>query len=903
MGSAPRGAFKPLDKPVGAVILTGMTPPLCRLAPVLAAFALGSPLSFAAEISPRPEMRFYPGKTRLLLPLPAGDTAHAQTTRSWQLQRSSDLKSWVNEGAPVVAVPGAEIGLAGWDVAGGGDTGYYRWIVTDTPAFLGSGGAQVFGYGSVFAARLAENRTVTPENFPARFPNGGGSDGISFDPATASFWTEWNTDPAVWNAALPGGSTDRRLFDFRPDTAELNLLNKNGFVVSERRGSTSFTDLYYQIWTDDLPVYVSSDSLFHAWHRTWITMLEELEELALRSRLITLMNGLSTRVSSYTPTSALSQAKTDALGYIATVRSLNSYVGTGTAPSTSTAAGLAVQATGSSLLSLFGKDRTVDWTQFAPRAHYTNSETLKSYFRSMMWLGRMDFQVESASTRDLGAAVVLTLALKDGGLMGKWSEIDQVLTTFAGRADSLTPPQLLEILEAEGLGSIAAFDTPAKLTNLALRIEAGQAGVQQITSHPILAPFEERRLVLPRSFALFGQKFTPESWALTNFVFDRIWRENPDPNGAPLVRVRRRLPSALDVSFAVFGNDTPADLLRQRMRMAGGVGFRDGHDFSRELVSLRETLDGAGPDAWSGSLYLRVVEAIRSLSSPLAPTVPEAMRTSAWRWKNVHTQLAAWTELRHDNLLYAKQSYTPPVLCFYPAGYVEPRPAFYVAMKRVADFAKEALAPLALSGTVNVRPTNNYPSGQPYDLAQRKTDWMNHLGDMSATLDKLRIMAEAEVATQPFSDEQLTFMRSMVQATGEPYIANSRTYSGWYPKLYLKSVFASSSDPNPADTWDPLVADIHTDSASPVDGDPGAVLYNATGNVGLMLVAVDANGDRRIHGGPVFTYHEFTRPVEEARQTDEAWKATVRARQQPPHPEWTTPFLVPGPITIPSGVY
>ena len=40
--------------------------------------------------------------------------------------------------------------------------------------------------------------------------------------------------------------------------------------------------------------------------------------------------------------------------------------------------------------------------------------------------------------------------------------------------------------------------------------------------------------------------------------------------------------------------------------------------------------------------------------------------------------------------------------------------------------------------------------------------------------------------------------------------------------------------------WDPLVTDVHTDGPDQIfTGDPGAVLYNATGNAALMRVAVD----------------------------------------------------------------
>ena len=753
--------------------------------------------------------------------------------------------------------------------------------------------------------QLSWNTNLTPTNFGILYPASPALPGVSFDVATAEYYPEWNADPAVWNAALPAGSTDQRLSDFRLDASSQQKLLTHGFVVSEARGSTSFTDLYYRIWTDDLPVFVTSDSILHAWHRTWITMLEEIEELALRSRLVTLVAGLRSHVGGVTVLPALTNSKSDVQSFLATADTLDAYLGS--APPTLSGFALkAVNASGASEESMFGSTRDVDWTQFGPRSHYTNSETLKSYFRSMKWLSTIDFRIDEKagdqSLRQLGAAVVLTLTLRDAGLMDEWEEMDRIITPFVGRADSMTPPQLLEILQSENLGSLSAFTSTAVLTNLIARIQTGQAGVQDILAHPIPAPVGEQKLVLPRSFTFFSQRFTPESWAMGRMVFDNIWRENSDPAGAPMVRVLRRLPSALDINFAVMGNNTPAGLVAQRMMSSTGVLYRDGHDFSRELVSVREIMDSQPASAWGGTLYLHQLAALRTLSEPMHFTVPEALRTEAWKWKTVQTQLAGWTELRHDFLLYAKQSYTPPVLCFYPAGYVEPRPAFYAAMKQLVDFASATLAALPMSGTFAGRPVPaQQGSPVPVDLATRKSQWLAQFGSMSTSLQSLAEIAQSEVSLVPFSPAQTTFIQGLVQSTFETYVPGNRTYSGWYPKLYLKSVFAGNFDYHPSEMWDPLVTDVHTDAPDPVlTGDPGAVLYNATGNAALMLVAIDINGQRCLHGGPAFTYYEFTTAYGQTRLTDSAWQTQVRAQAQPAHPEWTTSWLTPGPITVPA---
>jgi hypothetical protein len=57
-----------------------------------------------------------------------------------------------------------------------------------------------------------------------------------------------------------------------------------------------------------------------------------------------------------------------------------------------------------------------------------------------------------------------------------------------------------------------------------------------------------------------------------------------------------------------------------------------------------------------------------------------------------HTQLASWAELRHDTVLYAKQSYTTSLGCSYPDAYVEPCPEFFRALGDFAKKGKEAAA-------------------------------------------------------------------------------------------------------------------------------------------------------------------------------------------------------------------
>src|SRR5690606_2405113 len=96
---------------------------------------------------------------------------------------------------------------------------------------------------------------------------------------------------------------------------------------------------------------------------------------------------------------------------------------------------------------------------------------------------------------------------------------------------------------------------------------------------------------------------------------------------------------------------------------------------------------------WEMNLYNRWLDALRELSPSKArakgpdEAVPEIAQTEAWGERLLNTQLASWAELRHDTILYVKQSYTTGVTCEFPDAYVEPYPGFFGALR---DYAAHA---------------------------------------------------------------------------------------------------------------------------------------------------------------------------------------------------------------------
>ncbi|MCB0743311.1 MAG: DUF3160 domain-containing protein, partial [Ignavibacteriae bacterium] len=79
---------------------------------------------------------------------------------------------------------------------------------------------------------------------------------------------------ANWQNALFSDSIEIK-YELTED--EINLINKNGFAVSERLQQPSFGAQFTDIYHKDLPVYISSDAILHAFHTTYDKILKDIE--------------------------------------------------------------------------------------------------------------------------------------------------------------------------------------------------------------------------------------------------------------------------------------------------------------------------------------------------------------------------------------------------------------------------------------------------------------------------------------------------------------------------------------------------------------------------------------------------------------------------------------------------
>jgi hypothetical protein len=849
-----------------------------------------------------------------------------ETAGVYQLERSHDLTLWENLFELDLRPSTLEEPAQEYLDEDSHPISFYRLMrggAVIASVMTAENGADLYGFTSEFKEALAENSELTVEEFLNRYDQ---SDRfvseLSYDPTNAEFWDTLDTPLGAPEPNAPSpNAQDVRLDDFNLNPEETETFRKNGFVVSGRKGDHSFADSYYKIFTNDLPVFVSIDSFLQAWHQNFRGILSDQEEFILSTQFEDILKSMREQLPNLRLlglSESLMPSLHDADFYLTVALSLfnaepmESILGESDDLVRAAVDGIEELAVKS--FPIFGRTNPepFDFSQFKPRGHYTKSVRLQRYFRAAMWCGRVDFRVagpkDLASERELGTAAILQEALVQSGKLESWNQFDRFIQLFVGLSDSMTAPQLAGVLKAGGIQSVLEIESLAELTALQQRIEAGGLGVQEIQSHGFVASPSGESLQLPRSFTLFGQRFVMDSWAMNHLVFDKIFWEGK--------KVARRLPSAVDVAFTVFGNRSAADIVQSRINDSSGVPFRDGLPYQHHLASLAEVFDGLPEERWKDNVYTSWLHTLRKWSEPLDSSIPEVFRTKEWARKTMASQLASWTQLRHNTVLYAKQSATGDVLCSFPHSFIEPNLPVWLSLAEMAKITADQLETLTPTGSslVSQLPPwidpSQFPDRSIAELiavfgASSSVDHKNLLDNQvrslrhfQSTCEKLAEIVIRQNAEQELTNDQKSYLKNMVEVMVD-YVG-TRTYSGWYTRLFYNDARSlTGGGVAPAELWDPVVTDVHTDFPASLHGDPGTILHQAVGNTALMIISINCQGTR-VYAGPVSTYYEFTSgPGVFDRMTDEEWKAKLLVGDQPAEPEWTAGHRFPGRVSIP----
>ena len=660
---------------------------------------------------------------------------------------------------------------------------------------------------------------------------------------------------AVGGLDLIQGST------LKLDDQELARLAATGFAISTSHQMPSFLYGYASIYVEDLPLYVSADSILYSIHDSYDEILKQLEKETLVPDLQELVSGMLAKLKTTPDSMAKAATRADADVYLSVAASL--LAGELSAPKAGGSAELvaslfdkANKAQGAQQITLFGVKRDEDFSQFTPRGHYLGDPVLERYFRAMIWLGRTDFRMletqsdgQQVFRRNQLEAALLLRELIDAPLRERFARIDDTVTAFVGEHDYMQLAELDSLLADLGVSSLAGFSAVSD-DDIVADIAAKGYGAQRVSSHIMYNGLNEPgTLPLSASFALLGQRYVLDSHVFSNVVYDRAGKGS----------VARMMPNPLDVAFAALGNDQAVSLLAPELSK---------YAYAPDLASMRVLSDSHPQSFWQGNLYNLWLSSIRTLSPDAQAISDESSglfpvaRTEAWGRRLLSAQLASWAELRHDTILYAKQSYTGGNSCEFPDAYVDPYPEFYAKVGEYAARGKDLVASLHLQG-------------------QSSQAIANYFDNLAMVAGRLGEMAEHERTGAAFTDEMMTFINDAVTVglgCGSPFLSAL----GWYGKLFYS--------PQTSLEFDPTIADVHTQPTDEVGNPVGKVLHVGTGRPRTLTVIAQGCNGPRAYLGLASSYYEVT-TEQYKRLNDAEWAKQVVASPGPPEPEWMKPLV------------
>jgi hypothetical protein len=125
-------------------------------------------------------------------------------------------------------------------------------------------------------------------------------------------------------------------------------------------------------------------------------------------------------------------------------------------------------------------------------------------------------------------------------------------------------------------------------------------------------------------------------------------------------------------------------------------------EYPKKFNDMRDKFTSLPEETWRSNMYYGWLWVLKGFLAPLEKGYPSFMTGEAWQDKSLNTALASWSELRHDTILYGKQSGAEmgggdeiP----YVRGYVEPNIDVYSRLLWLTRYSRENLKAREMLGT------------------------------------------------------------------------------------------------------------------------------------------------------------------------------------------------------------
>lgn len=622
-----------------------------------------------------------------------------------------------------------------------------------------------------------------------------------------------------------------------------SALGKNGFGII-RADHEQLFQVYERNSYQVFPSFVTTDLYLQLFHIYFDCMLRRVEEGMLSEKISTLCDQLyeqSSRQAATSSDSRIVEAAEWNMTYFAIARALIKGE-----PLTGVPEKYAAMAHDELSNIMGAADGFSDFLEynevkfayslFRPRGHYTRTEGLQRYFRTMMWLQDVPFGTD-IDHQLIRAALIAETVTGNADVRKTYDEVFTPITFLIGEPDNVTITQMSDILRHFSTSALGMLQNKDKMESV--RKAADSIGEKQTRIRP---KFEYTSHV---KINFMPQRYTPDAEVLLETV---------DYDSKPTLR---DVPSGLDV-MAALGSTTAENILIKEL----GTD-KQWPGFVAALTAMKGKMKLIH---WDASVYNAWEDWLNVLNTSKDNRWPYFMKTDAWGKKTLNASLASWAELKHDAILYAKQPFgaecgggdalPDPVT----KGYVEPNIAFWEKAVQLVDAMDKVM--------------------DRYDLHAANTKKLT-----DAVRDNAKFLldiSKKELAGQSLTDMEYQSIRHIgddyewlsLELLSQP---DEELY-GWYQV-------------QDADKKVALIADVYTANS---DNNPEkSILFEAVGPADEIYVLVEIDGLLYLMRGAVFSYREFKRPIDVPRMTDEEWQQHLETYPDEGLPSWMKDIIVP----------
>ncbi|MDO5725434.1 MAG: DUF3160 domain-containing protein [Tissierellia bacterium] len=620
---------------------------------------------------------------------------------------------------------------------------------------------------------------------------------------------------------------------------EMEMLSENNFFAREINDDLYFTEQMFNIYEineyENLPSIITTDSIYHLYHIFYSATLRRLEEGELLDAVKEMNEKLLSKTLDYYEKLTDEKVKEEASKVVAFFavadHLLNGKINQDVPKSILDIAQGEIKLIEdeSGIYQSKIVSHNVDYTQFKPRGHYTRSNDLEKYFKTVMLYGHIPFRLFTVdgdrNESDAIKGMLISLAIStDEDALNAWQKVYDLTTAFVGQSDDLSFYDYVPILK-----TILSDDIDANRFSDSKFIDAFYEEVKSLPAPRLGKLTSDEDSENQKQLRVMGQRYILDSDVYKNTVI-------------PLIRP---LPTALDFMYAM-GSDLSKEILMQD-EYNNSI-----ENFELNLEEARSFVKNLPEVYFKGNIYSGWLQALKPLLRTFPEGYPSFMTNRAYNHKSLATALGSYAELKHDTVLYGKQLYAEMGgwEALEVKNYVEPNVEAYSAIKALLEYSRENLNILGY-GTESIN-----------DRIDRFIDLVDFCIECS-------IKELNNEMLSPEDEERIKYIGGEMEALSITFVMDDN--HNWTLE-------------NETDRHMALVSDI----ATATDSGNVVVLCEAVGKPNEFFAVVPIGEELHLMRGASFDYYEFW---SKDRLTDEQWLEKVKTKDTPEAPEWTNEYI------------